>query len=241
MAIGSSNIDFWEIKRYLTLALGSSATPDGNPIPLGDFVTGNSNRYLNPEQTITASGNSFPANTTNGISLNDFANLNYFWNNDDTSCTLEYVAPQQYIPASKRFTYSNGGADTGSWNNPHCRLMPKWRDDQTSGSGVAQNRVCYLNAGRFDILTPNGNNGTSNQVGNSNWSTLNFVRTGNTNNPWTLNRSSGSYTLVGDGYGYTTSSGYSVERWTWSTTGAPTWITTSNTSDQTVYVTISKG
>jgi hypothetical protein len=59
MAIGSSDIDFWEIKRYLTLALGSSATPDGNPIPLGDFVTGNSNRYLNPEQTIAGFGNFF--------------------------------------------------------------------------------------------------------------------------------------------------------------------------------------
>jgi len=241
MAIGSSDIDFWEIKRYLTLALGSSATPDGNPIPLGDFVTGNSNRYLNPEQTIAGTATSFPSTTASGISISQFGGLNYFWNNDDTACTLEYLAAEQYAPARKQFVYSNGGNDDGSWNNPHCRLMPKWRDDQTSGSGVAQNRVCFVSAGRFEILTPNGNNGTSNQVGNSNWSTITIVRTGNSSNPWTVSRTSATYTLVGNGYGYTTSSGYSVERWTWSTTGAPTWITEANTNDQTVYVYIYKG
>lgn len=252
MTISTSNIDFWEIKRYFTLDLGSSASPVNSPIPLGDFLTDNSNRYVNPEQPQSGGLSVFPTSANvgfTGFKLSMFSGINYKWNNNGTACTLEYVAGEQYAPENKGFTYSNGGADRGQWSSPHVRLMPKWRDDQTSGSGVAQNRWCLmniysgngLNGGRFEILTPNGQNGTSNETGNNNWTSIFIQNTGNGSQTWSLNRSNATYTLVGDGYGYTTSSGYSVERWDWAIGSypPPAWLDT--TSDSSVYINVLKG
>ena len=230
MPMSTSNIDWAEIQALFT---GSS------PIGISEyFAQGN---YVNLGQ-LKSGGGAWPA--FGQISAADFSGVYYQWNNSNVKPTLLYYS-DQYGGSGLRFTYSNGGSDTGSWSNPHCRLLPKWNDTGASGSGVAQNRVCRLDLSsvpigveqgpRFEILTPNGNNGTTNQTGNSNWTRIRFV--GNSGNvSVTLNRANATYTNVGNGYGYTTSSGYSLERWTW----AASYANTNGNSSWTGYVYIEK-
>ena len=231
MPMSTSNIDWAEIQ---TLFTGS------NPVGINEYYAGGN--YVNVGQ-LKNGGGTWPTSGT--ISASDFSGVYYMWNNSNTILTRPYTNPQ-YSGAQLLFLYSNGGADTGSWSNPHCRLLPKWNDTGASGSGVAQNRVCRVQLSRtdlfsveagpsFEILTPNGNSGTTNQTGNSNWSRLRFVGTGG-DVSLTLNRSAATYTLTGSGFGYTVSGGYSVETWNWPASSA----NNNGQSDWTGYLYIEK-
>lgn len=230
--MSTSNIDWAEIQTYFTGA---------SPIGINEYYANGS--YVNTGQL--KSGGSAWA-TSGQISAADFSGVYYQWNNSNVKPTLAFTTPQ-YGGATLRFEYSNGGADTGNWSNPHCRLLPKWNDTGASGSGVAQNRVCLLALSTkayltnaeigptFEILTPNGNNGTTNQTGNSNWTRIRYV--GDSGNvSVTLNRTNATYTNVGNAYGYTTASGYSLERWQW----AASYANTNSNSSWTGYVYIEK-
>lgn len=230
MPIGTSNVDWAEIQ---TLFGGS------NPVSLSEYYAGGS--LVNSEQLKGALGGFAAFPTTGQISASDFSGAYQQWTNGGALLTMDRQANVQYAGDILWFRYSNGGADTGSWTNPHCKLLNKWDDNGTSGSGVAQNRICFVKTyqdyvgtttgPQFEILTPNGQNGTTNRTGNSGWTRLRFVGTGLDFN-MTINRADATYTLVGDGYGYTTSSGYSLERWVWSNvyanfnTGAGNWVGT---------------
>ena len=216
MPMSTSNIDWAEIQTYFT---GS------NPVGINEYYAGGN--FVNVGQ-LKNGGGTWPTSGT--ISASDFSGVYYMWNNSNSTLTMD-DANIQYVGNVLRFRHSNGGTDTGSWSNPHCRLLPKWNDTGASGSGVAQNRVCLVETSfvdtfsveqgpRFEILTPNGQNGTTDQRGNSNWTRLRFVGTGTGDFDLTLNRSAATYTNVGDDYGYTTSSGYSLESWNWPASSA---------------------
>lgn len=217
MPMSTSNIDWAEIQTLFTGA---------NPVGINEYYAGGN--YVNVGQQ-KSGGGTWPTSGT--ISASDFSGVYYMWNNSNATLTMDY-ANVQYVGTALRFRYSNGGSDTGSWSSPHCRLLPKWNDTGASGSGVAQNRVCEVRLSLvsnfnvetgpvFEILTPNGQNGTTNQLGNSNWTRLRFVGTGG-DVSLTLNRSAATYTNQGSGYGYTTSSGYSLESWNWPASSANT-------------------
>jgi len=211
MPMSTTNVDWAEIQALF----GGS-----NPVSMSEYYA-SSTGFVHPDQE-KSGGGAWP--TTGEISAADFVGIYQGWANGSATLTMDRQTNVQYVGDYLWFRYSNGGADDGSYSNPHCRLMTKWDDDGTRGSGVPQNRICFIKTYQFNlnqtfgpifqILTPNGQNGTTNRTGNSGWTRIRFAGTGG-DFQIELYRTDATYTLVGDGFGYTTSSGYSLEDWEW--------------------------